>query len=131
MKFRVISSKDGIASIDKNENFIHLAFRPSNADIFSIISNNPNVKAIQIPASYMKTLSKSINTFFDLYGVTLIEGDVWGHRKDINEYYEVPDSVYDRLKELLNDGLSEDEIIEKMSKETKLNPDFIRFLIKK
>ena len=129
MKFRVISSKNEIESIDKNEEFIHFAFRPSNADIFSVISNNPNVKAIQIPTSYMKTLSKSINTFFDLYGVSLIEGDVWGHRKDINEYYEVPDSVYEKLKELINEGLTEEDIVDKLSRETKLNPDFIKFLI--
>jgi hypothetical protein len=129
MKFRVISTKSDIENIDKNDEYIHFAFRPSNTDIFNAISNNPDLKAIQIPSSYMKTLSKSMKMFFDIHNVSLIEGDIWGHRKDINEYYEVPDSVYKKLREMVNEGLSEDKIIEKMSKETRLDPDFIRFLL--
>jgi len=62
--------------------------------------------------------------------INLLEGDVWGHRKDINEYSEVSQGVYDRIKEYRDEGISEEEINEKMVRETRLSPDFIEFLMK-
>ena len=29
-----------------------------------------------------------------------LDGDFWGHRKDINEYYSVPSSVIEKIKEM-------------------------------
>jgi hypothetical protein len=28
--------------------------------------------------------------------IQLLEGDLWGHRKDINEYYIIPSSVFEK-----------------------------------
>jgi len=42
-----------------------------------------------IPISYKKTISKSTLMFLEMQGIELLEGDVWGHRKDINEFYEI------------------------------------------
>jgi len=28
--------------------------------------------------------------------IQLLEGDLWGHRKDINEYYSIPSSVFEK-----------------------------------
>jgi hypothetical protein len=50
MKIRIVSSKEEINSLEPSE-LIHLAFRPSNTDIFSLVKTCPNVKAIHIPAS--------------------------------------------------------------------------------
>ncbi|ADI73316.1 Protein of unknown function DUF1699 [Methanohalobium evestigatum Z-7303] len=130
MKIRVLSSKDEIENLDENEEMVHLAFRPSNTDIFSIVSKCTNLKALHIPSSYKRTLSESAKMFLDMQGINLLEGDVWGHRKDINEYSEVSDNIYNRIKELKDEGLSDDEIVDKMKKETKLGPDFVEFLIK-
>jgi hypothetical protein len=30
--------------------------------------------------------------------IQLIEGDIWGHRKDINEYYSIPSSLTEKNK---------------------------------
>ncbi len=63
MRMRVVSSKDEIGSLDKSEKIVHLAFRPSNKDIFALVQACPNVKAIHIPGSYMKTVSDSTKMF--------------------------------------------------------------------
>lgn len=65
-----------------------------------------------------------------MQGIELIEGDVWGHRKDINEYYEIPQEVFDRLKQYRMDKMPEKDIIEKLTRETRLGPDFVSFLVK-
>jgi hypothetical protein len=130
MKIRVVSSKDEINTLGLNEEIIHLAFRPSNTDIFAIIKKCPDVKALHIPTSYFRTVSTSAKMYLEMQGIDLIEGDVWGHRKDINEYSEVSQSVYDRIDQYRADGLSNKEIEAKMVRETKLSSDFVRFLLK-
>ncbi|AGB50673.1 hypothetical protein Metho_2534 (plasmid) [Methanomethylovorans hollandica DSM 15978] len=129
MRIRVISSTDEFESLKQTENIIHLAFRPSNTDIFSIVTKCPQLKAIQIPPSYKKTISKTTITFLEMQGIKLLEGDVWGHRKDLNEYSEVSPNIYDRINELRQKGMSDSDIAEKMSRETRLNSDFVSFLL--
>jgi hypothetical protein len=85
MKIRVVSSKEEIDSLNDKEQMIHLAFRPSNTDILSLVTKSPYVKALHIPPSYMKSISTSTKMFLEMKGIALLEGDVWGHRKDINE----------------------------------------------
>ncbi len=55
---------------------------------------------------------------------------MWGHRKDINEYYEIKKSVIDRINELKSGGGSEKDILKKMMKETRLSPDLLEFMLK-
>lgn len=130
MKMRVVSSKDEIDTLNNDEEIVHLAFRPSNKDIFSLIIKCPNVKAFHIPGSYKRTISGSTKMYLSMQGIDLLEGDVWGHRKDINEYSEVSKSVFDRIKEYRSEGLSEEKIVDKMSRETRLGSDFIEFIMK-
>ena len=130
MKIRVVSSKDEIETLSNNEEIVHLAFRPSNKDIFSLVLKCPNVKALHIPGSYKRTISGSTQMYLSMQGIDLLEGDVWGHRKDINEYSEVSQSVFDRIKEYRSAGLSEEEIADKMARETRLGSDFIEFIMK-
>jgi hypothetical protein len=56
MKIRIVSSKDEISTLDSNEQMVHLAFRPSNKDIFSLVNTCPGLKALHIPSSYKKTV---------------------------------------------------------------------------
>jgi hypothetical protein len=63
-------------------------------------------------------------------GVKLLEGDVWGHRKDISEYYEVPQQFFERLEKLRKDEMPEQDIIEKLNRETRLGSDLISFIVK-
>jgi hypothetical protein len=130
MRIRVVSSKEEINSLGTGEKIIHLAFRPSNKDIFTLVQACPNVKAIHIPSSYIKTISNSTRMFLDMQDIALLEGDVWGHRKDINEYSEIKQSVFDRMEELKKEGLSESAVLDRLGRETRLSKDLLKFLLK-
>ncbi len=130
MKIRIVSSKEEINSLDKSEKIVHLAFRPSNKDIFALVQACPNVKAIHIPGSYVKTVSDSTKMFLNMQGVALLEGDVWGHRKDINEYSEIKPEVFNRIKELKAESLPESDLLNRLGRETQLSKDLLKFLLK-
>lgn len=130
MKIRIVSSRGEISSLGKGEKIIHLAFRPSNKDIFALVHACPNVKAIHIPGSYVRTISDSTKTFLDMQGIALLEGDVWGHRKDINEYSEIKPEVFDRIQELKGEGSSESDMLGRLGRETRLSRDLLKFLLK-
>lgn len=130
IRIRIVSSREEINTLSQNEEIVHLAFRPSNTDIFSLIMKCPQVKALQIPSSYKKNISNSTKMYLKMNDIELLEGDVWGHRKDINLYSEVSKDVYDSINQYLRDGIENVDIVEKMVRETRLSPDFISFLIK-
>ena len=67
--------------------------------------------------------------FLKMQGIELLEGDVWDHRKDINEYYEIKPRIFDRIEELKNEGTLKEEIISKLGLETRLSEDLIKFLV--
>jgi ribosomal protein S19 len=69
--------------------------------------------------------------FLEMQRVQLLEGDVWGHRKDITEYYSVPSSVIERITEMKNEGKSTDDIKKEVSRRTKTNPDMIGYILTK
>lgn len=130
MRIRVVSSKEEINSLGSSEKIIHLAFRPSNRDIFALVQACPGVKAIHIPSSYIKTISHSTRMFLEMQDISLLEGDVWGHRKDINEYSEIKPEVFERMQELKASGSSEQAVLDRLGRETKLSKDLLKFLIK-
>jgi hypothetical protein len=131
MKIRVVSSREEIFTLNPNERVVHLAFRPSNKDIFALVETCPKIEVIQLPKSYRRTVSKSIEMFLEMQRIQLIEGDVWGHRKDINEYYSIPSSVIEKIRELKMEGTPAERIEEKVSRESKLNPEMIAYILTK
>ena len=60
MKIRIISSREEINSLRPNEKAVHLAFRASNVDFLNLIQKVPRLQMVQVPTSYMKTISKAI-----------------------------------------------------------------------
>jgi hypothetical protein len=130
MKIRVVSSKEEIESLKKGEKIIHLTFRPSERDIFALVKSCPEVKAIHIPGSYMKTVSDSTKMLLEMQGIALLEGDVWGHRKDINDYSDIKQEIFDKIEKLKSEGLSKNDVSKRMEKETGLSKDLLQFLMK-
>jgi hypothetical protein len=130
MKLRIVSSKKEIDDLNRNEQMVHLAFRAANTDIFKLLQNCPRIRAIQIPSSYRKTLSKASEMFLIMQGVDLIEGDVWGHRKDIDEYYSIDEIVMQRIADMRASGSNANEIATFVSRDTKLSPEMILYIIK-
>jgi len=131
MRIRVVSSREEIFTLNPNERLVHLAFRPSNKDIFGLVETCPKIEVIQLPKSYMRTVSKSIEMFLQMQRVQLLEGDVWGHRKDINEYYAIPSSVIEKIKDMKTEGKPVEEIEKKISRESKLNPEMVSYILNK
>ncbi len=131
MRIRVVSSREEIFTLNPNERIVHLAFRPSNKDIFGLVETCPKIEVIQLPKSYMRTVSKSIEMFLQMQRVQLLEGDVWGHRKDINEYYAIPSSVIEKIKDMKTEGKAAEEIERKVSRESKLNPEMVAYIMNK
>ncbi|MDD3247105.1 MAG: DUF1699 family protein [Methanosarcina sp.] len=129
MKIRIVSSRDEILSLNPNEKVIHFAFRPSNKDVFLLVEICPRLEVVQLPKSYQKTISKSMEMFLGMQKVQLIEGDVWGHRKDINEYYTVPPSVITKIRNMKAEGIPGENIAAKMTKESKLSPKMILYIL--
>ena len=131
MKIRVVSSSEEISTLNPNERIVHLAFRPSNKDILRLVEACPKIEVIQLPKSFKSTVSKSIELFLDMKRIQLIEGDVWGHRKDINVYANIPDSVIERIKELKSEGTPVERIEERVSRESKLSPEMVAYILTK
>jgi hypothetical protein len=130
MKLRVVSSKKEITDLGRNEQVVHLAFRASNMDVMSLVQSCPRLRAVQIPPSYHETMSKAAQQFLEIQGVELLKGDVWGHRKDIDEYYTVSEKVVRRISSLISEGNSVDETVKRVQRETKLSEDLIRYILK-
>ncbi len=130
MKLRVVSSKREISDLGRNEQIVHLAFRASNMDVMGLVQSCPRLRAVQIPPSYHETMSKAAQQFLEIQGVQLLKGDVWGHRKDIDEYYTISEKIIGRISSLISEGHSIDETVKRVQRETKLSEDLIRYILK-
>ena len=128
MRIRVISSRNEINTLRPNEKAIHLAFRASNMDYMNLIQQVPRLQMIQVPPSYMKTMSKAVEVFLEMQGVKLIEGDVWGHRRDLDEYFTIENAIIEEIHTLADSGASIDDVAEKVQRKTKISPDLIKFI---
>ena len=130
MKLRVVSSKKEIPELNPNERIVHLAFRASNVDFLTLMKRCPRLRAIQVPPSYRRTISQAIQVFLDMQGITLLEGDVWGHRKDIDEYYVVSEETIGEIEAMISGGATVEEAAEEITKRTRLAPDLIKYIAK-
>jgi hypothetical protein len=131
MKIRVVSSREEIFTLNPGERIVHLAFRPSNKDVFGLVDTCPKLEVLQLPQSYMRSVSNSVQKFLEMQKVQLVEGDVWGHRKDISEYFNIPSSAFERIKELKLEGKSIEEIKAKVSRESKISTQMIAYMLTK
>jgi hypothetical protein len=48
-------------------------------------------KIILMTASNL--LAKAIHVFREMQGIELLQGDVWGHRKDLDEYFTIEEAT--------------------------------------
>ena len=130
MRLRVVSSKNEIPNLNINEKMVHLAFRASNVDFLSLMQRCPRLRMIQVPPSYRKTMSNAIQVFLDMQGIELLEGDVWGHRKDLDEYFTVEDTTLEEIRTLASTGADADDLANQIQKRARLGPDLIKYIAK-
>ena len=131
MQIRVVSSREEISSLNPDEQIVHVAFRPSNKDIFELVEACPKVEVIQLPQSYKRKISRSVEMFLEMKRIQFIEGDIWGHRKDMAEYYSMPYSMIEKIKKMKVEGKDAETIGEKVSKESTMNPEIVAYMVNK
>ena len=128
MRLRVVSSKNEIPNLNPNEKTVHLAFRASNVDFLNLTQRCPRLRMIQVPPSYRKTMSNAIQVFLDMQGIVLLEGDVWGHRKDLDEYFTVDETTMEGISALTASGATMDEVANQIQKKARLGPELIKYI---
>ena len=75
-------------------------------------------------------LAKAIHVFWEMQGIELLQGDVWGHRKDLDEYFTIEDATIEEIRSLAASGTTLDAVADQIQKNTRLNPDLIKFIAK-
>jgi len=75
-------------------------------------------------------LAKAIHVFLEMQGIELLQGDVWCHRKDLDEYFTVEDATIEEIRSLAARGASMDDVTDKIQQKTRLNPDLIEYIAK-
>jgi hypothetical protein len=91
----------------------------------------PKIEAIQLPVSYKRTLSQSIQQFLKMQKVAVLEGDVWGHRNDISEYKVIPQSVFSDIEKMTQERVDNTRIAHDVGARYRLPESLIEFVIKK
>jgi hypothetical protein len=130
MRLMVVSARNEIPNLNPNEKMIHLAFRASNVDYLNLMQRCPRLRVIQVPPSYMKTMSNAIQVFLDMQGIELLEGDVWGHRKDLDEYFTVEDATMEEIRSLAASGVNMDDMAAQIQKTARIGPELIKYIAK-
>ncbi|MDI9394955.1 MAG: DUF1699 family protein [Euryarchaeota archaeon] len=130
IRIRVVTSRDEILNLEQDERAVHLAFRPSDKDLFSLVKTCPAIEILQLPASSYEGLSKFIKMYLASSGINLIKGDVNGHWHDLNNYFVIPSFVLEKIKELEGQGKTEEEIIGEIMNLRKISPDMILHLLR-
>jgi len=130
MRLRVISARNEIPNLNPNEKTVHLAFRASNVDFLNLMQRCPRLRMIQVPPSYRKTMSNAIQVFLEMQGIEMLEGDVWGHRKDLDEYFTVDDTTMEEIRALAASGSSIDDVADQIQKKARIGPELIKYIVK-
>ena len=128
MRLRVISARNEIPNLNPNEKTVHLAFRASNVDFLNLMQRCPRLRMIQVPPSYRKTMSNAIQVFLEMQGVEMLEGDVWGHRKDLDEYFTVDDSTIEEIRALAAGGASADDVADQIQRKARISSELIKYI---
>ena len=128
MRIRVISARSEIANLNPNEKTVHLAFRASNVDYLNLMQRCPRLRMIQVPPSYRKTMSSAIQVFLEMQGIEMLEGDVWGHRKDLDEYFTVGESTLQEINALTASGATPDDVAGEIQKTSRLGSELIKYI---
>jgi hypothetical protein len=107
---------------------VHIAFRASNIDYLSLMQRCPRLRMIQVPPSYRKTMSDAIEVFVNMQGIDLLEGDVWGHRKDLDQYFNVDDATIKEIFSLADSGIAPEDVVNHVHKKAKISQDLIKYI---
>jgi hypothetical protein len=66
----------------------------------------------------------------NIESVELLAGDVWGHRKDLNEYLIIDKTIIKEIISLAKKGALAENIADQIKEKARLSPDLINYIIK-
>ena len=124
----MIRARNEIPDLSPDEKNVHLGFGASNVDFLNLMQRCPRLRMIQVPPSYRETMSSTIQVFLEMQGIDLLEGDVWGHRKDRDEYFTVDDSTLEEIYALYASGTVVGEEANRIQKKVNLSLELIRYI---
>jgi hypothetical protein len=75
-------------------------------------------------------MSNAIKVFLDMQGIELLQGDVWGHRKDLDEYFTVEDTTVEEIRSLADSGTTLDAVADQIQKKARIGPELIKYVAK-
>ncbi len=128
MRLRVIRARNEIPDLSPNEKNVHLGFGASNVDFLNLMQRCPRLRMIQIPSPCRETISSAIQVFLEMQGIDLLEGDVWGHRNDLDEYFTVDDSTLEEIRAMTASGATIDVVANRVQKKVNLSSELIRYI---
>ena len=105
-------------------------FRASNVDFLNLMQRCSRLRMIQVPPSYRKTMFNAIQMFLEMQGIELLEGDVWGHRKDLDEYFTVDDTTIKEIRSLAASGACTEDVANQIQKTARISPELIKYIAK-
>jgi len=65
-----------------------------------------------------------------MLGIEMLEGNVWGHRKDLDEYFTVGDSTIEEIRALAASDASADEVADQIHKKARIGSELIKYIAK-
>ena len=75
-------------------------------------------------------MSNAIQVFLEMQGIQLLEGDVMGHRKDLDEYFTVEDATLNEIRSLVARGANMDDMAAQIQKTARIGPELIKYIAK-
>jgi len=75
-------------------------------------------------------MSSAIQVFLDMQGIEMLQGDVWGHRKDLDEYFTVEDSTLAEIRSLAASGATMDDVADQIQKKARISQELIKYIAK-
>ncbi|MHB8120336.1 MAG: DUF1699 family protein, partial [Methanothrix sp.] len=66
----------------------------------------------------------------EMQGIDMLEGDVWGHRKDVDEYFTVDDTTLEEIRALVAGGASVDDVADQIRKKARIGSELIKYIAK-
>ncbi|NTV76599.1 MAG: DUF1699 family protein, partial [Methanothrix sp.] len=74
--------------------------------------------------------SDAMKVFMDMQGVELLQGDVWGYRKDLDEYVTVEDATLNEIRSMAASGANMDDMASQIQKTARIGPELIKYIAK-
>lgn len=129
MRLRIVGGRNEIPKLNPDEKMIHLDFKATNVDILNLMQRCPRLRMIHVTPIYRKAMSDALQIFLSMQGIDLLEGDVCDDKNNFDGYFAVDDKVLEEIRAMAAAGLSMNEVVAQVQKNTKISADLVRYIM--